>query len=185
MKIITFLRDRVHQTIYIHEYQELLKETLLCILDNDTKWNSTYLALKRFDQVIDPIKKALEKCENDKDIKRDVPETISETHIKELQELLKFLKPFYKFTKDLERNSTTYLFYIYAVLNLISRIMNLFTHDDFQGKQWFINFKGYLENEFSKMKKFLNTEFKVVVFLNPYLCHLLTPQELLDAVIRF
>lgn len=175
--LILFFKDRIPKSYLKNIFQIHEDDPLNVILDNDTRWNGTYLALKRLLEIYSKIEEALQHCNADSQLKnsRDIPRNLSARELKELKILVDFLEPFYTVTKFLEQQERVYISHV-----LVS-FKTLLKHSQNQKMKEFKNFQEFIENEIKQIIISIPLTYKIGIYFNPSLRErLLNENEVLE-----
>lgn len=167
--IILFFQNRVSKRHLESVFKLFDEDPLYLILDNDTRWNSTYLSFKRVLEIYLFIEKAIDHCKLDDDLKRDIPTKLTKQELNELSSLLDFLEPFFTLTKIYEGNDSNNISHILIGLKMIKNHLKRWKNVTFMKNNEFKALKEKIRIDFNKMIETIPLCYKIACYLNPSL----------------
>lgn len=121
--IVTFFKRSVKASDFLRDLQYQRGKTegsaLRLIQDVSTRWNSSYLSLMRFRELVDEISITLLKH-------TDSPNMLTAAELKSVKVVCELLAPLYQMTEELSAEKVPTTSKVIPLLNLMQKVLNLF-----------------------------------------------------------
>lgn len=167
--LILFFNNRVPKRHLESVFKLIDEDPLYLIIDNETRWNSTYISFKRVLEIYVHIEKAIDHCNLDDELKRDVPIKLTKKELSELKSLIEFLEPFFTLTKLFEGNESNNISHVLIGLKMIIKHLKRWNDSVFMKNTEFKAMKERITNEFKEMFETIPLCYKIACYFNPSL----------------
>jgi len=141
--IVTFFHHSPKATSLLNSLQD---DPLKLIQDVPTRWNSTFLMIERFLQLKEPVSKALDQLDSDKDM-------IPNSSMKILAEIQVILAPFYDVTKRLSSASNPSISQVIPLSNLLRIALSKLTINSNEAKQLALRLEKEMDSRFKNIER--------------------------------